>query len=552
MTENLGAMICGIGLFFVGLKWLTETLKQVAGRRFRLFFSKWTGTLPKAGAVGFASGFVFQSMSALSFILASLVSSGLIRTRNASMAIIWGNVGVGIIIFIAVLNIKTLILFVIGIAGICMVFERPKGALQLMRVLFGIGLLYFGLVLLNQGAAPLAELDFFKRMLLQSGSVYVLVFAFGALLTALCQSSTAVTILAIALAQAGLFDVQQTIMVIYGANVGSSAVTWLLSTHLRGRPRQLVMCQAFFNFIAAGVFVPLFFLEEYGGVPLVRALVESGGAPLEQQMAYVYLLFNLGGALFASLFFKPYHVLLERLWPPTHTEQWTRLKYLHDHALADTSVAVVLLVREQNALLRHLLRYMAVIREAESQESRAKLSAIEQAYEAVSKEITAFSRDILSHRPAYEVSELTLNVENIQRQLDVLNAILGGFAASYASISTRQAADFQDIFVESLDFIMLETSASATNLVRDDLEYLLQLTAERGETFQKLRKVYLSRQAELSPPERELLLHFSSLFERAVWTVNRMALLLMQRAVYDLAKSPHEYARDQEPAEQTV
>src|SRR6056297_726564 len=108
MLEDIGFIVCGIGLFFVGLNWLTNTLKQVAGRKFRLIFAKWTGTLPKAGVIGFVSGFVFQSMSALSFIMASLVGSGLIKTRNATMAIVWGNAGIGIMVLIAVLDIKTI------------------------------------------------------------------------------------------------------------------------------------------------------------------------------------------------------------------------------------------------------------------------------------------------------------------------------------------------------------------------------------------------------------------------------------------------------------
>jgi len=537
MLEDIGFIVCGIGLFFVGLNWLTNTLKQVAGRKFRLIFAKWTGTLPKAGVVGFVSGFVFQSMSALSFIMASLVGSGLIKTRNATMAIVWGNAGIGIMVLIAVLDIKTFILFLLGLAGISMVFERPRGTVQLARILFGIGLLYFGLILLNQGATPLASLDFFKELLLRGGSSHLLTFFFGALLTALCQSSTAVTILTIALAQAGLFNVQQTIIAIYGANVGSSAMTWLLSTHLKGRPRQLVMAQAFFNFVAAAFFVPLFYLEEAAGVPLIRALVESTGVPLEHQMAYVYLLFNFGGAVVVTLMFNPFHALLERLWPPAKADTWTRLKHLHDHALHNPSIAVILLTREQNDLLDHLLRYLKVLRTHGHEKVSRKLAAIRDATAIVSKEITSFSKDIVNHAQELQVQELTLNVENIQVQVEALDEILHGFAGECAAIRSPMAEGFKNSFLESLEFILLETRDLAREYSREDAEYLLQLTAERSEVFQKLRKAYLDAESEIPPAERELLLDFSSLFERAVWTLNRIVKLLKQRAGYDLGVS---------------
>jgi hypothetical protein len=121
--------------------------------------------------------------------------------------------------------------------------------------------------------------------------------------------------------------------------------------------------------------------------------------------------------------------------------------------------------------------------------------------------------------------------------VEALDEILHGFAGECAAIRSPMAEGFKNSFLESLEFILLETRDLAREYSREDAEYLLQLTAERSEVFQKLRKAYLDAESEIPPAERELLLDFSSLFERAVWTLNRIVKLLKQRAGYDLGVS---------------
>lgn len=224
MDEILGNLIGGIGVFFVGLHMITKGLKEMTGRRLRILFANFTGTEFRAGLIGLLSGFVFQSMSAIAFIVASLITSGKMNVRNAFPIIFWANVGAGIIILIAVLNIQTLILFVLGAAGISLAFEKPARYHHLASILFGIGLLFYGLFMIRAGTAPLAEKEWFRLILLHGQHSFLLAFLVGAVLTALSQSSTAVTILAITFTQSGLLSAEQTIMIIYGANLGSIGV----------------------------------------------------------------------------------------------------------------------------------------------------------------------------------------------------------------------------------------------------------------------------------------------------------------------------------------
>ena len=54
-------------------------------------------------------------------------------------------------------------------------------------------------------------------------------FAVGALVTAFIQSSSATTVIVIGLVNAGLLTLKQSIGVIIGSNVGTTATAWLVS-----------------------------------------------------------------------------------------------------------------------------------------------------------------------------------------------------------------------------------------------------------------------------------------------------------------------------------
>jgi phosphate:Na+ symporter len=240
-------------------------------------------------------------MSAASFIVASLIATGILTVRRALPIIFWANAGASLLVLVAVLDVKIFFLFALGLAGLALAFEKPVRYQPLASVLFGIGMVFYGLAMLRAGAAPLAEMKWFGAALLQVQRSFLLAFLVSALLAVVARSGSAVTILAITFTQAGLLSAEQTFMVIYGANFGSGIITWLLAAVLKGKPKQVVMSQVLFNSVGSAVFVSLFYLELYGGIPLVRALIQRTSAPLEYQMACVHLLFNWGSATVLSL-----------------------------------------------------------------------------------------------------------------------------------------------------------------------------------------------------------------------------------------------------------
>lgn len=508
---------------------ITEGLGQSAGRRLRLLLSRWTDTAIRAGLVGLLAGFIAQSTSAVSFILASLVTAGMTNARRALPVILWANAGACLLVLIAVLDLETFVLFVIGIAGIALASDRSARYKPLALTLFGAGLIFYGLILLRAGAAPLAHTGWFEGSLFEAAGSYPLLFALSALLRLATQSTSAVIILAITLADAGLFNVEQTIMIIYGANLGSGLFTWMLATRLRGRSKQLVMAQVLFNCVTCLLFVSLFYLEVHANFPLVRALTGASGASLEREMAYVYLLFNWTGAAVLSFFVVPMARLLERLWPPTQRESWSEMRFLHDQALHDPETALILVAREQSHLLGQLPLYLQELRKTTTGDGTPAYESIHAAFESVAREIAAFTAELFRQEITAATSEKALNVQKRQKLLEGLEEVVRELVLDLnAWVASTGSTHLRDAFIEGLDTLLLTAHDAAASGRIDDVELLSKITQDRGELLKTLRQNYIAAENSLTPGGRQLFLRVTGLFETTVWLLSRMAQLQRQ------------------------
>lgn len=534
MGEILGNLIGGTGLFFVGLRMITTGLKQMAGRRLRMLFARWTDAGLRTGLIGLMCGLIFQSTSAAAFIIASLIATGILSVRRALPVIFWANAGASLLVLVVVLDVKVFFLFALGLAGLSLAFEKPARYQPLATALFGIGMVFYGLAMLRAGAEPLAEMKWFEAALLQVQSSFFAAFLVSALLTVVTRSSSAVTILAITFTQAGLLSVEQTFMVIYGANFGSGAITWILAIGLRGKPKQLVMCQVLFNWIGSAVFVLLFCLEVYGGIPLVRELIRKTSAPLEYQMAYVHLLFNWGGAAALSLATQQMASLLDRLWPPTQEEAWSEMRFLHDQALRDPETALSLLDREQSRLLAQLPIYLQELRKAISGNSKPAYESIHAAFRSVGREIEAFTAELFGQKITAANSEKALNVQNRQKLLEGLEEVVQELVLDLDHwVSSKGDATLRDVFVEGLDTLLITACDAAESNQIEDVELLIKITQDRGELLRAMRQNYMARESSLTPEGRQLFLRITGLFETAVWLLSRMAQLQRQSLLID-------------------
>lgn len=109
--------------------------------------------------------------------------------------------------------------------------RRPSNRYRdvvLVSLLGGIGIFLLGMLLLTDGLKGIAG-DALKGILTRFVAGPLSGVAWGALVTAIVQSSTATTIATVGFVSAGLLTFTQSIGVVFGANLGTTSTGWIVS-----------------------------------------------------------------------------------------------------------------------------------------------------------------------------------------------------------------------------------------------------------------------------------------------------------------------------------
>lgn len=532
ITDITGPLLGGLGIFFVGATMLGTNLKKMTSRKLRMLFARFTSKDWQSSILGLISGFVTQSPAVSAFIVAGLASSGMMTVRSALPVIFWANAGCAILVIIAVLNIKYLVFLLLFIAGVSVAFEKPYRYRFLARAIFGVAMLFYGLRLIQEGAAPLAEMPWVADLLAASHGSVLLTFFLGALMTIITQTSLGVVLIGITMTKAGVFSIEQSIMLVYGVELGSSIVTWFLSAGVRGTAKQLIMSQAAFNVLGIVVMVTLFYVEQVFDVPLVKALVLSMSSDLGMAMVYMVVLYNWGVPIMASFLYTPIQNVLNWLWPPTQEETLAKIKFVKDHALNSPDTALVLVEKELLRLVTRLPIYMqgvvANIEEAfVGKRDVYDVAPYHAAFENINREIGYTLSDISEQALDEDTSGRLLRLLNVQDLVSALERNLVSFAEFACEPGgSARLTRFVEVIVQSQEFLLMQAVDAFTGEDREDVAILQVMTSDSGDMVEAVRKQYLDAEGDLEFQDKARLHKISGLYERTTWLLNRLSVVV--------------------------
>ncbi len=520
MLSILSQGVGGLGIFFAGMYLLSENLKRLTGRRFRQTVAAWTRTTWAGVLWGFTTGAVVQSTSAITFIVVSMLGSGLLTVPSGLAITIGSNVGTTLLVVIATLDIHLFVLVMLGLAGLSFASARLAPTRTLLLAVFGIGLVFLGLEILQDAARPLAHQPWVRDALAGASSSYILILVVSAFLSFLTQSTNSIALLSITLSTAGVLSFDQCVAAIYGANLGSSGVTYMLSAGLRGRQRQVAMYQVAFNFVAAAVMVPLFVIEVFGGVPLLIALTQELTAVPSLQLAYVHVIFNVAGGLALLPFVGLASRILTARYPPPPEEDDARPRFLYDQAVQEPETALDLVALEQQRLASYLPRLLDAARESSPAAQMARQREVISALGAAIEDFLDHLGEVPLSHSAYERLNHALNV---QRLLDGLAETLGDLARAVVEAGTNPAtARLTGSVVEGLDAVLLTVVDAMGTDGADDRLLLRRMSGDRSALMRRLREEYLASDRGLSAADKMGILTITNLTERASWLINRL------------------------------
>lgn len=522
MLPLIALFLAGLGLFFHGLSGLRQSMQGLASRRVRRWLARWAQSPLRAGAGGFGLGALTQSVTAVAFIVASLVGGGLLTVRRALPIVAGANLGTALLVLVASFDVHLAVLLLLGFMGIAVAFDLGGRGRAALLALFFVALLFFGLRQMREAFVPLPHLPGFARVAAIAQSSLVATFLLGAVLRLFIQSSPAIAIIAITLSQGGLLGEEQAIAMMFGTGLGVGGAVFLLSSNLRGVPRQIALYQALMSMTAGGLAAGALALERLTGWPLLvhHLRLLPGGEALRLASAFVAMqLLSVVLAAVASRWTVP---LLERLSPATEAQELTRPQYIHEEALRDPESALVLAAKEQQRLLGWLPQMLDTVC-GDPAVARISAENLHSAGVSVAAELRAFLDGIGGQRVDAATTACWLDLQRRQSLVAALGETTHEFVGTWDRMRGAAGSEtLRQSLVEGLHALMCVVVEAVERPAEADCTLLLAMTADRGEMMEKRRRGILAASPELDPEARLQLVHLTSLFEREVWLLRQL------------------------------
>lgn len=296
-------LLAGIGIFLIACQIMSSNLESASSEKLKSLFTKTSKNKLLGVGIGTIATAAIQSSGATTVMTIGFVNAGILSLAHAATIIYGANIGTTVTAQIVALGmfgdggVSTSLVFsaFAGIGAFVSLFAGKEGWKTMGGILTGFGMLFVGLSLMSGSMADFAELDGVSDFLAGIGNPVMLVII-GALFTAIIQSSSVMTSIAIAMLVSGLIGLDQGIYITMGSNIGSCVVAIIAGISSSKNAKRTALIHLIFN--CAGV---VFFLL----VNWIAGLVSGGnvsfgrifnswfpGAP-QTQLAMFHTFFNV-------------------------------------------------------------------------------------------------------------------------------------------------------------------------------------------------------------------------------------------------------------------
>lgn len=378
-TQVLVPVIGGLGIFMLGLEFMSNGIQSLAVNKMRALLAKFAGSPTKGVMAGtFITG-IIQSSTAMTVMVVGLVNAGVIGLRPAIAVIMGANIGTTLGNGLIALPLGPLGLFLGGIFALIYIFAKTDKVKNIALACMGFALIFYGLNLMTGGLRPLRAMPEVMAVIstLKADTyinlIYCVLIAAG--ITAMIHSSSATIGIVMGLGAAGILDWKTAVAFSLGADLGTTITSWMASLNLSKNAKRAAYAHISFNIIGVCVTVPLFFvsmdvltwaMQWFGGDPGVPVVVNGKETyPLVPVAVGVYsTFFNIFNVLLLFPFVGVFERVLMKVGASSldDVEDYSQPRFLSSAAAGDPAAAVPAVLQETGRYLEAAQKFLDIAR----------------------------------------------------------------------------------------------------------------------------------------------------------------------------------------------
>lgn len=274
-------LLAGLGAFLIGVKLLSDNMEKLATGKMRSLFHRASGkvTLPEGATrkekfraktkewssnlvgvgIGTAVTAVIQSSSLTTVMVVGLVNAGVMTLTQAATITMGANIGTTITAQIAALSAFDIATFAMGLTGIGVLIAYATKKEKVQTICYaaaGLGLVFVGLDVMDGSMAFFKESQVIVDLFASITNPFLLFFL-GIAITAIVQSSSAITVILISMATQGIIiggGGNAVMYVVLGTNIGTCVTALLSCIGTSVNARRAAMIHLLFNVIGSIIF----------------------------------------------------------------------------------------------------------------------------------------------------------------------------------------------------------------------------------------------------------------------------------------------------------
>lgn len=487
-------VVGGLGIFLLGMKYMSEGLQTIAGNKLRSLIGAVTNNRFLAVGVGLAVTTIVQSSSVTTVMVVGFVNSSLMTLQQAIGVILGANIGTTITGWILVLSVGKWGLPILGVAAFFYLFSKNEKIRYISMAVMGIGMVFFGLELMKNGFKPIRSLPTFEAWFHTFSAVSyfgVLKCALaGCVLTMVVQSSSATLGITMGLAASGVIGFESAAALVLGENIGTTITALLSSIGTGTNARRSAYAHAIFNVL--GVFWITLLFHPYliiitkivGTDPRTMTMINGVETfPFVQVgIAFVHSGFNIANTIIFLPFVPFLTKVLEKVVRDKPFKETPRLTRLDMRML---STPTMVIEQSRNEILhmgdnvKQMLESLKDILESYDTDKNVEkqIKSIfhqEEELDVVQKEISTFLMNILVDSASHNITE------EGSRQLRM--------ADEYESVSD---------YIASILKLYLRLNNDGKKLCKESQNELLQLHEMVAEYFDMVYIANIERHTEI-------------------------------------------------------
>ena len=249
----------GLAIFFLGLKYLSESLQSGGQEAIKRILASLTRNRVMAVLAGIGITVFVQSSSISTVMTVSLVNAGLMELRQSIGVILGANIGTTVTGWIISIKVGKYGLFLIALGMYPMFAAQRHWLSTLGKTSVALGLVFTGLEFMSGAFVPLRDDESFISYLylFDADSLFSLLacVVLACLLTVIVQSSSAMLGITITLAVTGVIDFNTAVALIIGENIGTTITAQLATIGANTSAIRAARAHAIFNILGAIVLV---------------------------------------------------------------------------------------------------------------------------------------------------------------------------------------------------------------------------------------------------------------------------------------------------------